>query len=205
MINLVIFDLDGTLIDSMSIFADIAAKLIHQNYNWTIPRARQEYLATSGLPFSNQLELLFPNHPLNQKINKEFEIEKSKLNIPVPEESLTLLHELKARNIKTAISSSTSQQLLEKFMQKQALPVDLALGFRPGFPKGKEHFNYCKQHFKIQKSKTLFVGDSLHDAQVAQDNKINFIGKIGTFTASDFKKKFSYPLIAKLPDLLNYV
>ena len=73
MIRLVIFDLDGTLIESMEEYAELAADLIRQHYGWPAEKAKKEYLRTSGLPFRDQLEILFPGSPLNPKIAEKFE------------------------------------------------------------------------------------------------------------------------------------
>ena len=54
--QLLIFDLDGTLIDTMKAYADKAAALIFEHYGTPGDEAHRRCFETSGLPFEQQLE-----------------------------------------------------------------------------------------------------------------------------------------------------
>jgi phosphoglycolate phosphatase len=43
-------------------------------------------------------------------------------------------------------------------------------------------------HFQTSRDDILFIGDSLHDAKIALRSNIDFLGREGTFTETDFKK-----------------
>ena len=58
--QLLVFDLDGTLIDTMGDYADKAAALIRDHYGTPKDEARRRYFETSGVPFEQQLEQIFP-------------------------------------------------------------------------------------------------------------------------------------------------
>ena len=58
-------DLDGTLIDSMPILADVATEVMEERFGTPRVLARELYLATCGLPFVKQLEEIFPEDPRN--------------------------------------------------------------------------------------------------------------------------------------------
>ena len=58
-------DLDGTLIDSMSTLADLATEVLEERYGTPRVLGRELYLATCGLPFERQLEEIFPGDPRN--------------------------------------------------------------------------------------------------------------------------------------------
>src|SRR5687767_11738710 len=74
----IIFDFDGTLIDSMKGFATDAAHLISTLYNCSPEWAYQQYHQTSGRPFPKQMESLFPNDKRNNKVIEEFSDRKKK-------------------------------------------------------------------------------------------------------------------------------
>src|SRR4051812_11625031 len=75
--SLCVFDFDGTIVDSMEAFADLAGTLISENYHLPFPHSRKLYLQTSGVPFFQQLEILFPNDLKNAKIASAFEQQKT--------------------------------------------------------------------------------------------------------------------------------
>jgi phosphoglycolate phosphatase-like HAD superfamily hydrolase len=187
-VRLIVFDLDGTLIDTMGAFADIAGALISEYYGWDFEQGRQRYLETSGVPFFQQLEILFPNGHRNKTVAEHFEKRKiaSFVRESISEKALETLHTLKDREIFTAISSNNFDPLVKEFVHRENVPVDLALGFKENFSKGKPHFDHLCGYFGISKNAMIFVGDSLKDAQLAAQNRVKFVAKIGTFSESDF-------------------
>src|SRR5262245_26643638 len=69
-------DLDGTLIDSMPILADLATEVMEERFGMPRVLARELYLATCGLPFVKQLEQIFPGDPRNAEASAIFEQRK---------------------------------------------------------------------------------------------------------------------------------
>lgn len=199
-----VFDFDGTLVDSMSLFTGIAAEVLSETHQIKPSVARQKYLETSGLPFQEQLESLFPGDVRNAKAARLFEKEKrakyltKELFRQVPE----ILRYLRRKGIKTAVSSNNFQDLIESFLQKKGVSFDLILGWRPNFTKGKDHFEEIRRSLKTSSDGILFIGDSLKDAEKAADHQIDFIGKAGTFSKKDFRQKFpQFPVIHNLLQL----
>src|SRR5688500_7009749 len=60
-------DLDGTLIDTMPILADLATDVLAEVYGMRRDLGRDMYLATSGLPFIRQLDFICPGDTRNQQ------------------------------------------------------------------------------------------------------------------------------------------
>ena len=61
-----LFDFDGTLVDTMGGFADIAGRVINGFHpHISFEAARRRYLETSGIPFFQQLEIICPEDPTN--------------------------------------------------------------------------------------------------------------------------------------------
>lgn len=188
-IQLIAFDLDGTLIDTMGCFADIAGKLLNEYFGWRVEYGRQRYLETSGIPFFQQLEVLLPQHRKNKEVASLFEKQKiaSFMSEKISEKTVETLHRLKDLEIKTAISSNNYDPLVKEFVHRENVPVDLALGFKTDFFKGQPHFVHLQNYFKTSADRTVFIGDSLKDGQLAAQNNVKFIAKIGTFSENDFR------------------
>lgn len=206
--SLCVFDFDGTLVDSMSTFATIAATVIEEFYSIPPQRGYELYLKTSGVPFFEQLEILFPGDFRNQEASEKFEQEKKKIYLDQPlcagtEELLQTLHK---KGIKIAISSNNYQKLVSEFVEAKGLPCDFVLGYQPKFSKGKEHFEYLKKTLSLNNQQILFVGDSLKDGEKAQGCSIDFVAKLGTFNEEDFDTHFpNSPVIDNLKELINII
>ena len=71
-----VFDFDGTLVDTMGGFADIAAEILDEHYGIPYAEGRGRYLETSGIPFFQQLEIIRPGGPMNKTCAEQFESRK---------------------------------------------------------------------------------------------------------------------------------
>ena len=72
-IKYIMFDFDGTLIDSMPFLEQNAVTLITSHYSFSKEEARMKYRNTTGLPFVQQMELIAPADPLNPSVVERFE------------------------------------------------------------------------------------------------------------------------------------
>jgi phosphoglycolate phosphatase len=186
-----LFDFDGTLVDTMDGFADIAGRVIHEFHpEMSFAEARANYMKTSGAPFFQQCEILFPGNPSNAEKVKIFEEEKQVgfFKQRFSDDVKFAINALRKRGDIAGVSSNNYQDLIDKFVDREGLVFDVVLGFNDGFQKGKDHFEYVMKKFSLSRSELTFVGDSLKDAEKAFANKINFIGKCGTFKRDDFLK-----------------
>lgn len=185
----VIFDLDGTLVDSMGGFAQIASDALVRFWACDPQWAAEQYKETSGLPFPFQLEKIFPNDPKNRDAVAYFDEEKRKAYKACPffPEVRSALENLKAKGVRLAISSNNDQRLVEEKAAQLGFDFDRVLGYRPGFLKGRDHFRWIEHTLKTPPPRMLFVGDSLHDGRMAQEYDIAFIARLGTFSRADFE------------------
>jgi phosphoglycolate phosphatase-like HAD superfamily hydrolase len=188
--NLVIFDLDGTLIDTMGSFADLAGALIKEHYGWSFEKGRKRYLETSGIPFFQQMEILFPSDKRNENVVDLFEKRKISVFVKesISEKTRETLLALRDKEVRTAISSNNFHDLVRDFVLRNQIPVDLALGFKENFAKGPEHFDHINKYFSISFESMVFVGDSLNDAKRSRERNIPFVAKVGTFSRADFER-----------------
>ena len=190
-IQLLIFDLDGTLIDTMGDYADKAAALICDHYGTLRAEARRRYFETSGLPFEQQLEQLFPGAPRNHEVSRMFESWKDGylLKFPLSSETKQLLRGWRNAGFRVAISSNNLEPYVQRLVK--CWPVDATLGYRAqdGFGKGEPHFQKLEEHFGFSREQMLFIGDSPNDARIAAQSKVPFLALLsGEFAKADFSQ-----------------
>jgi HAD superfamily hydrolase (TIGR01549 family) len=187
-IQAICFDFDGTVADTMPFLTDLAVAILTDSYGMAAAEARTRYIATTGLPFKDQLEIIVPGDPRNNRAATIFE-EKKALNytelLPIAHASETF-HYLRDAGYRLIVSSSTTENLIDRFLAKHHITCDLALGDSDSRKKGKGHFNFISNLFTIDFSSLCYIGDSLNDYKMATENDVRFIAKCGIFNASDF-------------------
>jgi phosphoglycolate phosphatase-like HAD superfamily hydrolase len=184
------FDFDGTLIDSMPFLEKNAVTLLNKHYSFSKEDARKKYRETTGLPFVQQMEIIAPQNKINRSTVEEFE--KMKLDLIYEQQpfndALDVLRTLKERKYLLGISSGTIETIITTYLKKVNFDlVNDIMGFRPGFEKGKDHFDYILTKHSLKSGQILFIGDSLHDAKRARNNNILFIGRDGMFQKKHFE------------------
>jgi phosphoglycolate phosphatase-like HAD superfamily hydrolase len=200
-------DLDGTLIDSMPTLADLATEVMESVYGTPRILARELYLATCGLPFIKQLEDIYPGDPRNTGASDLFEGRKPERCdlIRMPQETRRALERLRGMGVRIAVSSNNGVTNVETFARNASFSFDLALGFGGGLAKGRPHIDATSRKFGVDRQEMLFVGDSLHDGEIAEREGIPFVGLATTFSTERFQLRFPrIPVIrrfASLPDL----
>jgi phosphoglycolate phosphatase-like HAD superfamily hydrolase len=197
-------DLDGTLIDSMPTLADLATDVMGEVYGTPRALARELYVATCGLPFIRQLESIFPGDARNQGASDLFEGRKpahcNRIRMAADVES-SLMY-LKSLGTKVVVSSNNGVENVGVFAQNAGFPFDLLLGFGGGLAKGKAHIERAEAAFGVDRSQMLFVGDSLHDGEIAEIERIPFVGVAGTFSFERFVLRFpNFPIVRRFSDL----
>ncbi|HLU66926.1 MAG TPA: HAD family hydrolase [Kofleriaceae bacterium] len=191
--RVIMFDLDGTLVDTMPAFADLAAEVMERRHGLDRCWARARYLETSGIPFCKQLEVICPGHPDNRPASDEFEARKRAVcnRVSMDAGTVAALEDLRAMGIRLVVSSNTGQAFVDEFAAREAFRFDLALGFDParGLAKGRPHVERATSELGVCNGDLLFVGDSLADAELADKSGVAFVGRLGTFQAEDFRRR----------------
>ncbi|MDO8519289.1 MAG: HAD hydrolase-like protein [Deltaproteobacteria bacterium] len=185
----VVFDFDGTLVDSMGGFATVASGVICKHFGKTRAWGHTRYLETSGLPFPFQLEKMFPGDLRIPEAVAEYDrikIESYGKASFFPDVK-PALEWLCDQGVGLAISSNNDFAILEKKLGPLASLFDCVAGFEPGFLKGDKHFEWIRA--RLRDPAMIFIGDSLHDAVMAHKNNIPFYARLGTFTEDDFRQQ----------------
>lgn len=188
-ISCIVFDLDGTLVDSMTAFADFAADVLRSHYGMELAEGRKAYQRTSGQPFPEQLRQIIGEDARHAAAVADFNRQKSaaydSMNFFTDVKSV--LQNLREAGYKMCVSSNNDAVNVCQKLEKSGLMLDLVLGFAaPEFAKGEAHFREIERQLETPRSQLLFIGDSLHDARLAQQCGVRFVARAGTFEVADF-------------------
>lgn len=207
--ELLVFDLDGTLVDTMGDYGDKAAALMQTHFGTDFTVARANYFKTSGLPFEKQLRELYPENDSTDAVAQMFEDWKDGylLDISLPEATGALIRSWQARGLRVAISSNNMEIYVDRMAKDW--PVDAALGYRPSdnYRKGDPHFKTLEERFSLSRDQMLFVGDSPNDARIARDCAVDFMALLtAEFVAADFRKYIpDVPTLTNLDEVTPYL
>ncbi len=200
-IKMIICDLDGTLVDSMGNFGVVAQGVLGEFFGMEAAEALAAYQRTSGLPFRFQVESLFPKDTRNEAAAVTFE-ERKKAGYaakPFFPDVLQMVPKLVALGYKFCVSSNNDQTNVTEKMAPLSIYFSEILGFRPGFLKGKSHFDHVIETYGYAPNEMLFIGDSLHDAKMAYENGVSFVARQGTFSREAFLA-LNLPLVTTVTD-----
>jgi phosphoglycolate phosphatase-like HAD superfamily hydrolase len=206
--QVLLLDLDGTLVDTMHAFADLAAEIIARRFELAPRNARRLYLQTSGVPFAQQLEVIFGEHPAAADAAAEYEGRKHAIaaSAQMDEETRGALEDVRARGIGLVVSSNGMQPHVDRFAARARGLFHLALGFGGALAKGEPHIALVERALGVRRERLAFVGDSLRDGELATAAGVRFVGRTGTFSRRELSARFpEAPVvesIAELPGLL---
>jgi phosphoglycolate phosphatase-like HAD superfamily hydrolase len=206
--DILLLDLDGTLVDTMPAFADLAADVMASHFGLLPANARKLYLQTSGLPFEQQLDAIFGEHPSVRAAADEYEARKHRIaaTAEMDDETRGALDELRARGLCLVVSSNGMQEHVDRFAGRARGLFALALGFGGALAKGEPHIAVVERWTGVRRERMAFVGDSLRDGELAESAGVRFVGRAGTFTRREMGARFpAAPIVdsvAELPALL---
>ena len=199
-------DLDGTLIDTMPTLADLAAEVMSEAYAMPRSLAREMYVATCGLPFFQQLEAICSQDPRNAAVSARFEAAKPALcrSARMPADTRRALITLQGRGVRIVVSSNNGKDNVDAFAESSGFAFDLVLGFGDGLAKGASHIARAEEAFQLSRGEMMFIGDSLHDGEIAAATGIPFVGLAGTFSKERFALKFpQLPVVQRFSELVD--
>lgn len=181
-VRLVIFDLDGTLLDTV---ADLGDAVNHALGKRGFPlHTREEYVRKVGHGVRNLVTVSLPeelqsNETLIDECLADFKswytTHIDVLTRPYPGMQ-QLLRDLHARNVKLAVASnkfqSGTEYLVNRFFGK--VPFVAILGNREGYPLKPEPeiVEECLRSASVQRIEAVMVGDSLTDMATAANGGI---------------------------------
>lgn len=212
--KLLIFDLDGTLIDTLE---DLKNAVNHalKTYNYPL-RTKEEIRQRIGKGVANLVARSMPEGEENpdypatlKEFRKYYAIHSSDNTEPYKGVYTTCL-ELKRRGYLLAVATNKltdiARPLIEKFYPNV---FDYIQGDEPGMDRKPAPMmvnSLCKR-FNVDKSEAFYIGDTNIDMQTAENSEVDYVlVTYGYRTKEELKEMCpGKPMIDHIEDLLVYI
>ena len=163
--GVVVFDLDGTILDDISLISIVAADVMARAFGTPEEQARVHYLATTGMPFEAQLAQLYPRAvpALRASTARTFHQRKvseaySKAK-PFPEVP-KLLNTLDREHWTLAIATGSETEMANLVLEREGLRFwfDEVLGSGDGTK--REHLTEYRRRYRGSRCSSSGIPDS---------------------------------------------
>ena len=180
-IRLCAFDMDGVILDSMPTLTQYAVETMRVIYKCPREFAERRYKETTGRPFVQQLDEIFPKDERNSDALRLYETIHAAISPALPLSPMVpmVINTLRELEISTALITSTHKSILfDQLHQVQSLGFDFMGGFQDGFTK-VDLLNEAMELMAIFPDECILFGDTEHDRKVAKaaNTKFCFIRK----------------------------
>ena len=196
--KLIIFDLDGTLIDTLRDIEHIFNYVLIKN--GFDRKSENFYKENIGNGLEHLLRKCLPDNfmgdfdSLSKSVRDRYE---SQLNTKtkIYDGIIPVLEYLKKNKVNMAVISNKLHLLAVRSVEKYFNPYEMkVIGAEGGFPRkpSPDSTLHVLQHFNCSSSDALFVGDSIVDIKTAQCANISSVGVLwGNGMKKDFEKQKS--------------
>jgi phosphoglycolate phosphatase len=212
--GLVVFDLDGTILDDLGLICTVAADVLEKAFGTPAEEGRVHYLATTGMPFEAQLAQLYPEASPELRATTARTFHQRKVTEayakakPFPEVSKLLKH-LDRDGWTMVISTGAETEMAELILEREGLRYwfEEVLGSADGTK--REHLTEYRRRYPGVP--VFLVGDSRFDMEAALSVPgVVAIGRTSsvrgwTLTASDLAQwgaAWAAPRLTELPRVL---
>ncbi|MBK0370584.1 HAD family hydrolase [Flavobacterium agrisoli] len=210
----IIFDLDGTLVNSLEDISDAMNKVL-LDYNYpTHSYETYQYFIGSGL--HNLVSKALPattnsEEQIESCFQKMISVYSERCSIKTKPYSgiIEMLQQLKAKNLKLAVLSNKADALTKKIVA-EIFPhqFDMAVGLKTEATKKPNPFEALEiaKNWDLKPEEILFVGDSDIDMQTAVNAKMFPVGVLwGYRTDEELKLSGAQVVIIKPQELTSII
>ncbi|MBE6794885.1 MAG: HAD-IIIA family hydrolase [Ruminococcaceae bacterium] len=213
--KLVVFDLDGTLVDSIADLG-IAVNIALKEYNLPL-NPMSDYYTFVGNGMEDLVRRSMRDKggddELYLKVRKVFDAyyhAHSNDNTKAYEGVSELLNELKLKGIRTAVLTNKAHEYVGDILKKcfPDFTFDLYYGQRQGIER-KPHpqsFELLLAELNISKEDCLYIGDSEVDVKTAFNAEVDLVAVNWGYRSEETLKNTGAEIIVSTPkEILNYV
>lgn len=211
----IIFDLDGTLIDSMKQHREIFGRILDENFGIQRNISQEIYVKTAGKPLDEQFEIVLHQFGIQStdviSLVGEFwtSVEKFRF-LPFKDvpPSIRILHNA---NYAMFITSGSTNAVVKSKLEHSGIQDCFQLTLGSDYStstnkKGVDHFRLIKSHLGLEtgvfRQNTILVGDGKHDMQLAKEENFFSILRIADESPRDIVSDMQ---IRDLTQLVNFL
>ena len=192
MFKAVIFDLDGTLLNTIDDLADAGNYALRDQGFPTHPVEKYKYFVGNGIP--KLIERIVPKGSGNETIEKTHSIfsayyEAHMRDKTAPYAGITeMLDRLAEKGIKLGVVTNKAHKFAKEIVESYfGSRFDKVFGERTGFPKKPDPINVNKmiEEWGLDKSEVLYAGDSNVDMETAKNAGVKSCGVLWGFRTKE--------------------
>jgi len=168
--GVIVFDLDGTLLDDLALIGQVAAKVMATSFGTPEEEAWVHYLATTGMPFEAQLAQLYPEAPSELRATTARTFHQRKVTEayarakPFPEVP-KLLKTLHRDRWTMAVATGAETEMAELLLEREGLRYWFEEVLGSGDGTKREHLAEYRRRYPG--ALMFLVGDSRFDMEAA--------------------------------------
>jgi len=187
----IIFDLDGTLIDSMKQHQEIFGKMLYERFGVLQERGENIYIETAGKPLDEQFQIVLQKSGIRgeniTQLVDEFWSRVMTIRFSPFKDVPLAIRVLHNAGYSLFVTSGSTNAIVEAKLSHAGILdcFQLVLGSdysTTSDKKGADHFRKIQKKLKLEidafRQSTMFVGDGKHDMQLAK--KEGFVGVLRT-------------------------
>ncbi|WP_460123639.1 HAD family hydrolase [Stetteria hydrogenophila] len=165
-VRVVLLDFDGTVVDTMKAYADLAAPLLAAALRVGLEEARRLYLATAGRAFREQLRILGVRGAEAERVARAFEEAKKRILASLSLDGLVVerVEALKRAGLRVYLSTNNECRVISVNRGLTSL-FDGVLCYdeERGLRKGREHLEEVLRRERVGLGEVVFIGDTDYD------------------------------------------
>ncbi|MCI4323084.1 MAG: HAD hydrolase-like protein [Thermoplasmata archaeon] len=170
--GVIAFDLDGTILDSISLISHVAADVLHRAFGTPPEEGRIHYLATTGMPFEAQLSQLYPEIPADERegasrIFHQRKITEAYTHAALFAEVPRVIKRLDREGWTLVITTGAEREMADLLLEREGLRVWFEGVLGSGQGTKREHLKEYQRRFPGVP--VFLVGDSRFDMEAARD------------------------------------
>ena len=214
-IKAVVFDWDGTVVDTMPIKICNASNIFSEQYDVDSESIAESYRKYSGISRRDLFDLIAKENIGRElskiefnRLSSEFtsrNVESYKTNKVFDNNNRKVLVKIREHGFMMFISSSANKDEIEKL----AMLLDLKkyfeeiLGSTGHFKKGMAHINYIKKKYGLKTTQIMFVGDERADMRLAGRLGVMCVGVVNNKEKNELKDEFGDYVIQELSSIVE--
>jgi len=207
-----IFDVDGTLIDSMSVYTKTFSGILFRRFKIPVEESNKYYLDSAGTPLDIQFQCMLKKNSVStkeiQNMTDEFFEIVSQTNYQFYDGVINLVKELIRREFTLFITTGSQTFATKKKLKKEGVAncFNFILGSSE-IPKGPKHIEEFAKSVNLSveefSSRVFYCGDGSRDMEIAKMFNIYAIGIAQTLSKQKLFDAGADVVVNKIGDVLD--